>query len=105
MPRTGQVSNYLNMLVISYNILKTLNADNSKCHIWTYALLALSLHVEIGSVFGYYTRNLSVEHSAKSVLVYVTFVLRCKKNAETGLLPKISVLRATPKVVVKDSRR
>ena len=32
MPRTGQVSNYLNMLVISYNILKTLNAYNSKCH-------------------------------------------------------------------------
>ena len=29
------------MLAISYNILKTLNAYNSKCHKWTYALLAL----------------------------------------------------------------
>ena len=29
------------MLVNSYNISKTLNAYNSKCHLWTYALLAL----------------------------------------------------------------
>ena len=34
------------MLVNSYNISKTLNAYNSKCHLWTYALLALSLQIQ-----------------------------------------------------------
>ena len=37
------------MLVNSYNISKTLNAYNSKCHLWTYALLALSLQMACAS--------------------------------------------------------
>ena len=68
------------MLVNSYHISTTLNAYNSKCHLWTYALLALmSLFViALSMYFAGRGFNMFSMHSIRYSVDVI--VLVCLKN-------------------------